>query len=192
MGPSGIFRGDLASVERLEGFWGRFKEDQYSLLVESEHAVAFLNHGPVFSELFVGGPFSFSFGEVNTVEFLVATVQVDVPVDEGGVETHKRLNPGDDGEGDRFRNQREGYGQTGEKVVLGVRTIPEFAIDELDHTTCRSIVETPGGPGIKARFGPVRRTKTAGILRHLGRGLRASNEANRKSFWDGAGGIRDI
>ena len=134
-------------VERLEGFWSRFEEDQYSFLVESEHAVAFLNHGPVFSELFVGGPFSFAFGKVNTVGFLIATVQVDVPVDEGGLETHKWLNPGDDGEGDRFRNQREGYGQTGEKVVLGVRPIDEFAIDELDHTTCRSIVEPRGVRG---------------------------------------------
>lgn len=114
------------------------------------------------------------------MEFLVATVQVDVPVDEGGVETHKWLNPADDGEGDRFSNQRKGCGQTGEKVVLGVRMIAEFAIDELDHATCRSIVEMPRRPGTKARFRPARRTKTGGILRHLGRGLRASNEANRE------------
>ena len=150
VGPGGIFRGNLATVEGLEGFGRRFKENQFSLLVESEHAVTFLDHGPVFSELFVGGPFGFAVGEVNTVEFLVATVQVDVPVDEGGVETHKWLNPADDGEGDRFSNQRKACGQTGEKVVLGVRMIAEFAIDELDHATCRSIVEMPRSPGTKA------------------------------------------
>ncbi len=54
----------------------------------------------------------------------------DQPDQEGGVKPHQRIDAGDEGEGDRFGDQRQGHGQSGEDVVS---TAGGFANEKIKH-----------------------------------------------------------